>query len=329
MKKALPLVLKVLISTGLLTLLLIKANINLKTVWGVLTGVPYWVFPVVMMLALSVLLVKSARWRWLIGGACPLGQGEAFRYYLDSFALGVVTPGRLGEFFKTYQLYHLKKVSLQHSFVSVLSDRFFDLFILVWLGGVGLLHWLLWPSPSSIWWILAGVLLMGLLSVAVAVFLLSRLTPILKKWRVIGKLLVIIGVGITPLIRKKGLPAWGLSVVGYLLYFYSNYLILHACGVKLDFPGTCFLFSAVGLVLLLPISIAGMGTREATMILLLQSYHFADSDIIAASLFQFLVYFICCGALGMLSLLGGNYKIRALCEELQKLRVAFKKGDAV
>jgi uncharacterized protein (TIRG00374 family) len=89
-----------------------------------------------------------------------------------------------------------------------------------------------------------------------------------------------------------------LTVVTYLLFFCQCYLVSRA----LDLPATFFTLAAAmamtNLIALLPISIAGLGTREAALFLLLGSTGVSLEFILTYSMAIFIVTFVVTGLMG-------------------------------
>ena len=320
MKRSISLILKVFASIGLLWLLVYKCDIDFSVLVATIAEADKLALSFAVILAVLLLFAKSFRWRYMVLPHSPLGVLEAFRFYLEAFALGVVTPGRLGEFFKVYQLCAGKKMTVGRSLETVLSDRFFDLFFLVWIGSAGALYWSGFKGFAGNILTSVGVtLVLGLICLFAGVALLERL-PMPKRFPKLAAMAGNVVDAAAVMLSKRGLHAWGVSLCAYTVYFYSNMLILNACGVEVDYFTTAFLFSVVGLVLLLPISIAGLGTREATMVFLLAPYGFDSSQVMAAALCQFAIYFLLLGAIGMLLLSSNPLKISEITAKLRALK---------
>ena len=320
MKKFISLIFKLFASVGLLCFLVYRCNIDFSVLLGTIAGANKLALAFAVILAVLLLLAKSFRWRYLVLPYSSLGVLEAFKFYLEAFALGVVTPGRLGEFFKVYQLCAGKKMTVGRSFETVLSDRFFDMFFLVWLGVAGALYWSGFAVFAGNAFVSIGVtLVLGLLCLLAGVALLKRL-PMPKRFPKLTSMAEKVVDAAAVMLSVRGLRAWGVSFCAYAVYFYSNMLILNACGVDVDYFTTAFLFSVVGLVLLLPISIAGLGTREATMVFLLSPYGFDSSQVVAATLCQFAIYFLLLGAVGMVLLSMNPLKISEITSKLRSLK---------
>ncbi len=72
--------------------------------------------------------------------------GLAFSFIWRPLYLGNLTPGRAGDFAKVFYLKQDLKLSTGKGITSVLVDRVFDLYLLLVLGGLGIL---LNPMPTD------------------------------------------------------------------------------------------------------------------------------------------------------------------------------------
>jgi uncharacterized membrane protein YbhN (UPF0104 family) len=78
--------------------------------------------------------LKVFRWGWLLGRlGVPCGEGEALRSYLGGMALGLTTPGRLGEAGRSLYLRG------DRAFVTgaALLDKVLDVAVILAVGGAG------------------------------------------------------------------------------------------------------------------------------------------------------------------------------------------------
>ena len=104
-------------------------------------------------------------------------------------------------------------------------------------------------------------------------------------------------------IRYHELPACslfaviGLSFARQLLGVVSLYCFALALGLPLTFMNVGWIRSLILLVILLPISVGGLGIREAGLVLLLQPYGVAPTDAVAWSflLFSRILFFVVVG----------------------------------
>ncbi|PIE05363.1 MAG: hypothetical protein CSA75_05135 [Sorangium cellulosum] len=189
------------------------------------------------------------------------GVGAALHAYFAGIAMGIVTPGRTGEFFRAAYPVHAGVVPLEASIASVLLDRLFDLTLLLVLSFCAGL----WLVPG--WWVLpvVGGLLGGALLLPKLVsrgdHLLTRLirkTPLGSDRYVGFKAAFRAGSG-------QVVPATLLTLAGYSVMQLQVFWIARALGVEIGFVELLLYFSLANTFALLPISLSGLGTREAAL----------------------------------------------------------------
>ncbi len=78
-------------------------------------------------------------------------------------------------------------------------------------------------------------------------------------------------------------------IIGWLLYFCSRYVVARAMGLNLSFLDIAIVSVLSAVVSILPISVAGIGTREATIIFVFSLFGINKE---AAVLFSLLIFTI-------------------------------------
>ncbi len=234
---------------------------------------------------------RSSRWRMLVeAGGAELGGMEALHAYAFSIVAGAATPGRLGELVKVGHLRN-RGVPASTALLSVSLDRLFDVVFLIVVGAGAVVAVSGLRSP----WLIAaasggaalscGAVIAIVLSErgsAVPLAILTRLVPARWSQRV-ARLLE------STAAQAKKLPRRTLTMCGVLtaLTWLATYFAVYLCavGLRLDVPflDVCGVTAVSSLVTFLPISILGLGTRDAALIALLAPYGVAASDAVALS----------------------------------------------
>ncbi len=96
-----------------------------------------------------------------------------------------------------------------------------------------------------------------------------------------------------------------LSLASQLAGAAAFFLWARSLGISIDFPELAWARSSYMLVLLLPITFAGLGAREGILILLLQPYGVSGADAVALSFLQL-------GGTLAIAALGGLFELRNL-----------------
>lgn len=251
---------------------------------------------------LLLVFIKAVRWQWLVrkrGYCLPLRH--SFLAYLGGIALGAVTPGRLGEFARVYNARQQTGMPLRTGLVSVLSDRCFDLFALL---ACALAGGLLLVAPR----LAAFLPLAFALIVAVGLTSILALAPALlafasrAKGRRFSMILFVVADVAQQLGGKRPAP-WLQTAAAYAIYFLTSYGVVRVAGIEIGFLQTCAVISVVGLVVLLPISVAGLGTREVVFVTMMARMGVDEGLALAASLLHFGLFFVAGSVLGAFAML--------------------------
>jgi len=288
MKKMLPWLLRLL---GPALLILFLANANLVELWATLRGASLW--PILLSLLLMPPFVLIKAWRWLrimreLG--LQLDFATACALYTVGLFYGATTPGQAGDLLKAVYLRD-RGQPLAPAMLSVILDRLFDLLVMAALATLGIFALgRLLPSRELQ---SALVVLMGLGLTALTVLLVARgprtwmLTVALP--RVAPRLTVTLGrwneqlQGLT--LRPALVVELGLLSLGSAFFtFLRLWLLFLALSLSLVPLYVVVGASALIAVLqVLPISIAGVGVRDAVLIAILLPYGYTTEQAIMLS----------------------------------------------
>ena len=101
-------------------------------------------------LNLPLVALKAVRWCWLLQGqGISYGIGRATVAYFSSIFLGLLTPGRLGEFVKMLHVSQDCGISTGRAFSSVLADRLCDFYFLSLVGVMAVWSCLSWRTART------------------------------------------------------------------------------------------------------------------------------------------------------------------------------------
>ena len=288
MKKILPWLLRLL---GPALLILFLANANLVELWATLRGASLW--PILLSLLLMPPFVLIKAWRWLrimreLG--LQLDFPTACALYTVGLFYGATTPGQAGDLLKAVYLRD-RGQPLAPAMLSVILDRLFDLLVMAALATLGIFALgRLLPSRELQ---TALVLLMGLGLTTLTVLLVARgprtwmltvalprgaprLTATLGRWNE-----QLQGLTLRPaLVVELGL----LSLGSAFFTFLRLWLLFLALSLSLVPLYVVVGASALIAVLqVLPISIAGVGVRDAVLIAILLPYGYTTEQAITLS----------------------------------------------
>jgi glycosyltransferase 2 family protein len=288
MKKHLPGLLRLL---GPTLLILFLFNADLGQLWLTLREVALW--PIVLSLLLMPPFVVIKSWRWarlLREMGIKLGLPTACAIYTVGLFYGATTPGQAGDLLKAVYLRD-RGHPLPPAMLSVVLDRLFDLLIMAALATLGIFALgRLLPSRELQ---TALVALMGLGLAALTTVLLARgprqwtltvllprlaprLTATLTRWNsqlstlaLSPRLLVVVSIA---------------SLISAGFTFLRLWLLFLALGLDLVPLYVVVGASALIAVLqVLPISIAGVGVRDAVLIAILLPFGYSTEQALTLS----------------------------------------------
>lgn len=272
-----------------------------------------------------VLGIKSLRWQAIISAeGYHYSPFKSFSAYMASYSLGVVTPGRLGELLKVYNLRKDQPgIDVIMAFRTVVLDRLFDMFFLVWFGLAGVIFYF---KPLGDIKAISALIL----SFALAFAGLTAGNYILKfvrqKYFKANATLQFLHSCTATMLSFKNLKSWLTTALAYAIYFAGIKVLFIAINIPIQAIETGFIISLIGLILLLPISVAGFGTREAGLVYLLSFYAIDPEIAISFSLLQFLTFFVWGGLAGLIFWIISPVPLGLIKEDSKKIWERMKPG---
>ena len=179
---------------------------------------------------------------------------------------------------------------------SVLIDRLYDLYFLLVLGLIGLLHYSLAGDQASL---LTLTFLAGVLLVLPVLFSTTRLGNWLRQSPAIAKLkaswretLLEIHRQLASLTFTTLVRGFGLTAFAYLVFFFQCQLGAWGTGVRIPFMDLVLVMSITNLLTFLPVSISGIGVRDASLIVLLARFGIGQTQAVAFSLVILVIFYV-------------------------------------
>ncbi|MFQ3662388.1 MAG: lysylphosphatidylglycerol synthase transmembrane domain-containing protein [Chloroflexaceae bacterium] len=288
MKKYFPLLLRLL---GPALLILFLANANLEQLWESLRTAQAW--PIVLSLLLMPPFVMIKSWRWLRimrEAGLQLDFRTACGLYTVGLFYGATTPGQAGDLLKAVYLRE-RDQPLAPAMLSVVLDRLFDLLVMAAFGTLGIFALgRLLPSRELQ---TALVLAMALGLAALTVVLVAR-RP--RTW-MLTVMLPRFAPGFTATLSRWNSQLHGLSLRPALVVeltllslgsaaftFLRLWLLFLALNLdRVPLPVVVGVSALIAVLQVLPISIAGVGVRDAALIAVLLPYGYTTEQALALS----------------------------------------------
>jgi len=256
-KKALLFFLKLSISGGLLFAVLRKAGA--ERVISLLTGINPWAFAGAVLMYLFAIFISSVRWRLLLQDRLSLKRLYPL-YLLGSF-FNTFLPGIVGgDAVKIYYLYRETGKGTQ-ALASVFMDRYIGFASLM---SIGLLafpfgfpyfrgSWIQWVLPAMVLVFLGGSLVVFGLRLGKGIRVLGSFYDYFHSYR-----------------KKRGviLKAYFLSAAVQTSIIFLIYVLALGLGQSLPLHMLFIFMPIISTLASAPLSIAGIGIREASSVLL-------------------------------------------------------------
>jgi uncharacterized protein (TIRG00374 family) len=240
---------------------------------------PWWM---VLSLGMVVPLTLITAWRLdqLMPGGARLGIGESNRLILVASVLNLVLPSKMGDLAKAWFIQERGHISTELAFALVVFEKTCDLLSLLLWCAFGLL---LYPHKDALFWLMtvfvvvgliSGVALLGSRSFAGTIFkMVSQVAP-----AKIRSPLERLQTGWREMHECFWRDRWqlarvaGTSVFIWWLHLLQIWMFIFALRASVPFLANLALAPLAILAGLLPLTFAGVGTRDAALILFYQPY---------------------------------------------------------
>ncbi len=296
MKKAKPaviLIVKLVVSAGLLVYLL--SRIHIERFWGTLTSADFSYIGIALVVYLATQMISALRWAVL---ARPMGFATPFKdvvvYYLIGMFFNLFAPGTVGgDVSRVYYLARDGEPGSPHGWarstlpaaVSVFMDRAVGMVVLVWLGAIGLVLSPGYGVPQMVRYVTFTLALIFVVA-GLCVPLLRRVLtddghPLVVKMRLALR---------SYRARWRVIPqAMILSLVIHLIQAWMHLILGRAIQIDIPFSYCLILYPLVGTFAAIPISLNGIGLREGGYLVLLGVIGVNSTQGVAFGLLLFMV----------------------------------------
>ena len=207
--------------------------------------------------------IRSYRWHILTNSAGAKSDlRQSTQIYMSGMFLGIATPGKLGEAIMS------KGLNLKMATGITVLDRLLDIAIIGLLG--------IWAIGILISIELAGLVLISTLICCLVCIALRKLT--------------------FNLLPKIDLKIWMtvtvLTMINWAIYFLQLWILLEGFGIPVALPIFIAIMTLVGIICILPIAPAGLGTRDAALLYFFGSLGISTEQTIAFSFTIFILAII-------------------------------------
>ena len=280
---------------GIAIFLLILINLDIPAILAILLSVNIYYLIAALLVNGLIVVIKAKKWNIIVDSIRPgFSLWQSIVGFLIGFSLSTLTPGKVGD---AVRCLYVKDDSCTTGMAlsTVAIDRIIDLVLLFALGIVALIIFSVIIGVE----ILSGGLLLILVSIiAFGIFAVSRKTYMEKILRPFFSTLVPIryrdqfsgyfndfytGLDTFLASRRQLLECTGAGIASWVLAVVYASLLGRSIGMDVGY----YMFLVIPIISmldLLPISISGIGTRDATLLYLFGIIGIAPEAAIAFSI---------------------------------------------
>lgn len=253
---------------GPITAVALFWRMDLREIVASLADVRWQPLAVSLVLVAPLFVAKAWRWRLLLR-ACgqPISLLEASWLYIIAAGAGALTPGAVGDFWKGLSpAVGRRSIGLWTSAL----DRLYDVAILLLLGVAISIAWIDRDTRCEVGFVLLG-------AAALAVWatrrrLLDLAASLLPRFP-----------QATEALHRSAWAAAAATIVATLLAFGRFELLVAALGLPIGWKQTLVAFVLSSGITALPLSVAGLGTRDLALLGYLRGCGVSAPDAIALS----------------------------------------------
>jgi len=287
---------------GLSLFVYIVGRTGLDNITGIIRDADARLLPLAPVLVVAIILVRGIRWRILMRVVdIDYSLWRSAKVWTIGFFAASVTPAKAGDTLRAFYVREDTGRTFGEAFLTVFIDRLWDLMFVLALGVVSVLVFSRFYMEIPSGWIV----LTASLGIAVCVYLATRralmrrlLKPMFdalvpKKYKETFSLNFNTFYDSLALYRRdRGamVAAFLLTVLVWALVFLLAYYITVLFGIDVDLKYVVLIMPIVTLVELIPISVSGLGTRDATVI-----YFFSVVGISSAAAVGFSIGYLFIG----------------------------------
>jgi len=301
--------------TGIILFILIISRVDIQAIWVEIVKSDIWFITLALLLQLFMLVTKGIRWHLLNAIGTSVRLGYSFGEFFESYAIGVITPGRFGELLKAgYQNQRVNKIA---SMIKVGAERSLDFSLFILISGLALYFAEFIPNVSPVVGVVITFIGILILLLGIALFSSKKVNRFLDRF--------IPGFSET-YIRRNTMNIIGiifLSLLGNIFYFISCYIVAaYALELEITLAMLCGGIATAGLVNLIPITVMGLGTREMTFLYVFRTF---PENIILA--FSGLIFIVAQVGGGIVSLLLGQIFLHVQFSKESGLWIKWRKKN--
>lgn len=289
---------------GIILFFYILSRVDLTEIRHVLSKINISWFLLAILFQLLLLYSKAVRWHLMNDGRSGWHHRiKSWGQFFESYAVGIATPGRLGEMIKAG--HEEGKSGKATAILKMISERGFDVGIFLFFAALAMVAGS-FIDIESYWGYL--VILISLSLISVAFILLTSGKSLLFLERILARFQPFkqgFSFHHRSYSGKEILNIFLLSLAGALSHFISCYFLAQSVNLNMGLLAVAGGVAIAGMFNLLPVTIMGLGTRELTFLTLYAGYD--HSNVMA---FSFTILLVAQMGGGLVSLAMGQILLK-------------------
>lgn len=261
---------------GVVLFIFLILNVDLSKVGESFLKINHY-FILGMLIYWITVIMRAFRWKMIVNSyGIEFSIKDATKGWLTGFSIGLITPGKVGDLGRAYYL--RGKENIGKSITTVVADRIFDIIILFILSVIGLTYFVMF-YVDDLYLLIGTYMFFALFVFALIVFskkefssfiirpFYKRVVPENKK----GKLKSVYDdfyTGVNLILKNKKMLAMVsfFTLIIWAMIIYYLLLFSEMLGLGASYTYFFMVFPIITLVLTLPISFSGLGTKDAAII---------------------------------------------------------------
>jgi len=283
---------------GFIILIIILFSIDIPATYQIFLNTNWILLIIGLLFVFPQICMRAWRWQILMRmQRIEYPWSDAVIAYYAGLFIGTITPGRLGDFIKVQYLRN-EGYSLGKSVLSVLLVRCYALAALMMVGYISIIFMIQQFSTTTflVSTIFVLIPVVGILLLSLGIIKRERIECILTLMApeyCRGLISVTLNDFFIDLSRIKSGPLLkALLITGaiWVLYFIMSYFFALSLSLSISFLYLAGCVSVSAFITLLPLSISGIGTRDAVFILLFGYIGISSESAVAYSVLILLMY---------------------------------------
>jgi len=286
--------------------------VDFTQVFYTIGNTPWYILFILVAIGIIRTWLTAQRWQLLNPDLTgQLKSWHYFRFYMIANAFNLVMPGALGgDLIRTaYTLQEVKTKRIDN-LIAIVADRFIGLLSILLLGTLALVLAPDLPRQSFFYQIF-GALIAGFIFIVTiisntrAINLMQSIGNRLGKVGQLLNRLLLVWKEALHFFKTHHRNLWAALLIClpvHFISFLSAYILARSLGINISFFNISLIIALVWLVTAIPLTLAGAGVRELSMIYLFSIYGVDAEPATALSIYIYLVSLLL-GLIGLLFLI--------------------------